>query len=433
MEMFELNPVEIKVKEELPRIRKEMNKIEKLAESFSRFGQLQPIIINRNYELIAGGRRLAACMISGRKAKCIFADTLDPLTMREMELEENLQRENLTPAEEVLAIDEIHRIKQQIHGVPKSYPGQKGGWRVEDTAELIGRTQPSITDDLALAEFIKLFPALSDAKTKSEIRKAAKGLTKVSQRIDAIKDYEEILGKDASKFDVTQNDAREHMLTIPDKSIDLLFTDPPWGIDIDKNAIGVGGRTGEFTTTGIKYSDSKTEAMEIYSILGKEAIRFCRENAHAYVFVAPEHFNLIREIWISFGWFVSPRPIIWIKGTTGQNNAPYAWPSPGYESIMFARRHESRLVIEGKVDWIQALPVPPSERLHPAEKPISLIKDLMLRTSMPSHKMYDPFMGSGASVEVALEMKMFPIACDNDIASYSATIQRIVEWERRKK
>ena len=111
--MIEVDPNIIKVKEELPRIRTELGEVEKLLASFERYGQLQPIVVNRNMELIAGGRRLAACILGNRKALIAFNDTIDPLRMRELELEENLQRKALTPAEELLAIDEIHKLKQK--------------------------------------------------------------------------------------------------------------------------------------------------------------------------------------------------------------------------------------------------------------------------------------------------------------------------------
>ena len=90
--IFELDPVEIKVSKELPRQRKDLGEINKMIESIRTFGQLQPIVINRNNELIAGGRRLAACMMGGFKARVCYKDTVDPLAMREMELEENIQR-----------------------------------------------------------------------------------------------------------------------------------------------------------------------------------------------------------------------------------------------------------------------------------------------------------------------------------------------------
>ena len=67
MEVLELMPTDIKVKDGLERFRKDLGEVNKLAESIKKYGQLQPIVITRNYELVCGGRRIAACLLSGMK------------------------------------------------------------------------------------------------------------------------------------------------------------------------------------------------------------------------------------------------------------------------------------------------------------------------------------------------------------------------------
>ena len=46
--IFEVDPTEIVIHEELPRVRKEIGEVEKLLISIKKFGQMQPIVINRN-------------------------------------------------------------------------------------------------------------------------------------------------------------------------------------------------------------------------------------------------------------------------------------------------------------------------------------------------------------------------------------------------
>ena len=172
--IFELDPTDIIVHEELPRVRKEMGEVEKLLASMKKFGQMQPVVINHKFELIAGGRRLAACLMGGMKVKVCYSDTVDTVTMKEMEIEENLQRKQFTPAEEVLALSELHKLKQAKYG--DTVQGKKGGWGLEDTADLVGKSKGLISQDLSLAEMISRFPSLLDAPTKSAIKKAAKGI-----------------------------------------------------------------------------------------------------------------------------------------------------------------------------------------------------------------------------------------------------------------
>ena len=424
--IFELNPLEIKVHEELPRIRKEMGEVEKLLVSIKKYGQMQPVVINRNNELIAGGRRLAACLLGQLNVRVCYTDMMDPVTMKEMEIEENLQRKQLTPSEEVLAIEALHTLKQEKYGT--AIQGKTGGWTLENTAELVGKTKGSISQDLGLADMIKRFPSLADAPTKSAIVKAAKGLQKVNSRMKATEIYEQIVLFGNKKLDVVQEDAVTNMAARPDNSIDLLITDPPYGIDIDQIAISVGNITGGLNATGFKYNDSGEHSLDMYRILAHESSRFCKSTAHAYVFVAPEKFQLYRDIFISEGWMVHIKPLIWFKmGIYHQSNAPHMWPASNYEMIMFMRKPEARLVVEGKTDVISIPPVNSSQRKHQAEKPVELGRELMLRTSLPGDSLYDPFMGSGAFIAAGMDMKMVVHGCDILAESYSATMERLAE------
>lgn len=435
-EIIEVDPLLIKVAEDLPRVRKDMANIDKLAESLRTKGQIQPILINQDYELIAGGRRLAACLYAGIKVKCCFKETSDKLLIRELEIEENLQRENFTPAEEILAIEELHKIRVGRFG--EATPGRpaigekKTGWSLEDTAELMGKTEGNVREALKLAETIRNFPELKDAPTKTVIAKAAKGVEKLNKRIEGLEKYKEITKEIDIPVMVTQDDARKFMKDLPDKSIDLLLTDPIYGIDIDEIALGSGGETGgNLPEIGFKYEDKREEAFDLYTHLARESFRFCKDDAHAWVFLGPENFWDIKKIFEKEGWLVNVKPFIWIKGMSGQGNQPSMWPTSAYEMCMFARKRASRLVLEGKVDWINIPRIAPSEKRHGAEKPLALAKELILRTTLPGMVMADPFMGSGAFVEAGVEAKLSVFACDIAYESYITTVERIGQWKER--
>lgn len=432
-EAFYTSVTNIKVKEELPRLRKDLNqkKLTDLAESLKTYGQLQPIVVNRSMELIAGGRRLAACALAGIEPLCIYKDCVDDLKMRELELEENLQREDLSAAEQIEGTAELHRLKQTLYG--KATSGREGGHTLDDTAAILGKSRGSIIDDLQLAEALKQFPELGKLPKKSDIRKAVKGLEKVAARIEAVQQYEEVVAKKSVPAHFFCADALEYMKTIPDNSVDIVLTDPLYGIKADENAIGIGGKTGgELTTSGISVEDDPDVAYKVLAHIAQESLRFCKPTAHLYCFVGPEHFWKLRQMFMVVGWLVHVKPLIWIKRSAGQNNAPHAWPSSCYEMLMYARRIDSRLVVEGRPDWIQCDPVNESVRLHPWEKPVPLLKELLLRSCMPGQTLYDPCMGSGASLEAGLEMKMIVYGTDIDKDSYSATTERIAKWAAKQ-
>ena len=85
--------------------RKKFNqeKLKELSESIEKNGLLQPIIIRKgkkNFELVAGERRLKACRLIGHKEISAIISNFDDKKAFESGLIENLQREDLTCIEE---------------------------------------------------------------------------------------------------------------------------------------------------------------------------------------------------------------------------------------------------------------------------------------------------------------------------------------------
>lgn len=423
---FMTKPESIKIKDSLPRFRKEMGDVKKLLDSIEKHGQLHPVVVNRNMEIISGGRRLAACIQGGLEVMCAYNDTIDDYSMREIELEENVVRKELTPSEEVLAIKELHTIKQAINGV--AAPNKSGGWRLDDTAALLAKTRGSIIGDLALADAIEAFPVLAKCKKKSDIRKAAKAILNIAKVSAANKDHNEFIaqGSGGEQVKLTCENMITHIKAMENESVDLLLTDPPYGINIHDIATSLGGLTGgELNTVGNKYEDTKEVAMDACELLAVESHRVCKFNAHGFIFTAPEHFYSIREIFIKAGWSCYVKPIIWIKGISGQTNMPAYWFASCYEMILYIRKESSRLVLEGKPDWFQCDPVRGREKIHQAEKPVALLKELIARTVLPNSVVYDPFGGSGASMEATVIMKCKGIYCELDKANYSLAVERM--------
>ncbi|MFN3603724.1 MAG: ParB N-terminal domain-containing protein [Leptonema sp. (in: bacteria)] len=84
-----------------PRIRNKKIDVEDLMESFSEFGQLQPILINQDYELLAGYRRYkAAKKLGWESIDAKIIDVKDKKKRILIEWEENQVRKNFN-AEEI--------------------------------------------------------------------------------------------------------------------------------------------------------------------------------------------------------------------------------------------------------------------------------------------------------------------------------------------
>lgn len=402
-----LDPSEITINEDLPRFRKNTAKLKQLAESIMKHGQIQPAVINQNKELIAGGRRLAACIMAGIKVKCEYIDTVDPIKMRELELEENVQREDFTPAEHCLAVEELHRLKQTIHGEGKI----NEGWSQDDTAELMGVTRTSVNKDLKLAEVIREYPELRQCKTKSEITKAAKAIANLTKRSNGLNELKKI--EIGGRVTLKNLDALNFMKGIEKKSVDLILTDPPYGINIQDTAIGIGGKTGgELTSSGYKFDDGAQGAISILHTIAKEGYRVCKDDGQGYVFIGPEHLHTARNIFLEQGWQVHIKPIIWIKNSSGQCNMPERWPSSCYEMLLYIRKDNAKLIRQGQPDWIQTPPISSVNKRHPTEKPLELLRELITRSAHPKSTLLDPCCGSGSSLVAGLQEGMIVMGCD---------------------
>jgi DNA modification methylase len=423
MQILSINPLSIKVKDGLDRFRKDAGEVRKLADSIIKYGQLQPVGITHNNEIVWGGRRLAACMIAGIDVKAVYSDEVDPLFLREMEAEENFQRKDFTPAEAATAVAEIHKLKQEIYGV--ATPGIKdSGWTLDKTAESLGVTRGNIIESLHIAEMVAMFPELKTAKTKSEIKSTAKAISKVTDALASIKKHEESL-KTQTAYSIFHQNAVSFLASQPTGKYHVFLSDPPYGIDIQDTMMGLGGHTGGANSSGIKFDDSK-EAMDLgIAALAKELYRITTFDAQGYIFVAPEFFYPTRSIFTSAGWSAYIKPIIWIKNSSGQANQPSMYPGSCYETILFLRKNDARLVVEGKPDWIQCSPIIGESKLHPNEKPVALLLELLDRISLPGMNMIDPFMGSGSAIEAGVKKKLFAAGCDCLLECYATSLKRL--------
>jgi len=102
---------EIKI-DERKRIRKEIGDISQLTRSISKHGLLQPIIIDRDYKLLAGFRRFVAVQRLGWSTiDAAIVDASDKLTRLEIEVDENLARKDFTFDEIDTAYEKLERLE----------------------------------------------------------------------------------------------------------------------------------------------------------------------------------------------------------------------------------------------------------------------------------------------------------------------------------
>lgn len=95
------------------RIRKDYGNIAELAEDIRANGLINDIVINRDYKLLAGERRLRACMYLGwDKVEVKMMDTRDAEHELNVEISENESRKEFSKAERVDYMRRLLRIEQ---------------------------------------------------------------------------------------------------------------------------------------------------------------------------------------------------------------------------------------------------------------------------------------------------------------------------------
>ena len=104
-----VNISEIKIKR---RVRKDLGDLEPLKDSLRRYGLLNPVTIDSQYNLIAGERRLAAAKAIGwTSINAVIINNVSPLTKLELELEENNQRKEFTDAELLEGYKRLEKLR----------------------------------------------------------------------------------------------------------------------------------------------------------------------------------------------------------------------------------------------------------------------------------------------------------------------------------
>ncbi|MBQ5330010.1 MAG: ParB/RepB/Spo0J family partition protein [Oscillospiraceae bacterium] len=108
-EVTTLRITQIEPSREQPRKSFDENKLGELAESIREHGLIQPIIVRTSadgltYRIIAGERRFRACRMAGLREVPVIVRDADDEEIKKIALIENVQREDLDPVEEALAI-----------------------------------------------------------------------------------------------------------------------------------------------------------------------------------------------------------------------------------------------------------------------------------------------------------------------------------------
>ena len=202
-----------------------------------------------------------------------------------------------------------------------------------------------------------------------------------------------------SDYELYLGDCLEYMRSMPDKSVDAVITDVPYGIG-ENNQKNLSRRKLAQCKDYGNYDWDKSKIDSIYLI---EMQRVSKQQAifggHYYSDVLPA----------SSGW------IVWNKlnGNNDFADCELAWTS--YDRAV------------RKIDWLWngMIRRDQEERFHPTQKPLGVMRWIVENYSMVNDTIFDPFMGSGTTGVACMQLGRKFIGCEIDPGYYAIAEKRI--------
>ena len=381
----------------------DVSNVEELKASIQSIGLLHAITVRQSgerFELVTGRKRLKAIMELGATEIPVFVET-SQLTPIEIAIHENLRRDNLEWWAQVDLEAKLHELRISQHG--KKRVGRNAssapGWSQTDTARELGIALGAMSQDLFLADAVRKNPHLAKISDKS----TALRLVKEAAKRESIEI--ETLAPDL--FEMNQvffGDSSEILKEIPNESFDVCITDPPW----------------------LEYRDESLTRDEFTTPVFKEIYRVLKRDTLLYIFVGTPDFYYYKDVLKSFGFAVQEYPLIWDKGgivSLGTRSWEYY---RSYELILLAAKGKPVLTDFAVLNPIFKYPIVHNSRqIHPNEKPVELMKELIRHSTFDGARVLDPFAGSGSTLVAARELGRKFIGIERNRDFYLKILKRL--------
>lgn len=329
--------------------------INKLRSSLREFGFINPVIIDRDYGVIAGHGRILAAKEEGiTEVPCVFADYLTETQKKAYIIADNRMAMDAGWDEELLRV-EIEALQAEAFDVSLT------GF---DPAEIDDLFKDSLKDGMHDDDF-----DVDEELKKPSFTKAGDVWTLGRHRL--------VCGDSTKK---------ETYDTLMDgKKANLVLTDPPYNVNYE----GTAGK--------IKNDHMANDAFYQFlldAFTNMEAVM--ADDASIYVFHADTEGLNFRRAFVDAGFYLSGC-CIWKKNSLVLGRSPYQWI---HEPVLFGWKKS------GKHAWyagrkettVWEYDKPKKNADHPTMKPIALLAYPIMNSSMTNALVLDPFGGSGSTL-----------------------------------
>jgi DNA modification methylase len=247
---------------------------------------------------------------------------------------------------------------------------------------------------------------------------------------------------------ILQGDCTRVLMTLPEKSIDVIFADPPYYLQLEKQL----WRPNATRVNGVQDSWDQFSDFDTYDRFTQHWLLGCRRvlKDNGTIWVIGSYHNIFRvgrimqdlEFWIL-------NDIIWIKSN----------PMPNFHGVRFTNAHETliwaqkikgnpytfnyqmmkainrdsdkKTSVQMRSDW--KLPLctgkerlkTNGEKAHPTQKPEALLERVILSSTKPGDIILDPFFGTGTTGAVAKKLARHWIGIEAQSGYISIAQKRI--------
>lgn len=359
--------------------------IMKLRSSIREFGFLNPVIIDREYNLVAGHGRIMAAKEEGIDAvPCVFVDNLTEAQKKAYILADNRMAMDAGWDEELLRI-EIEALQAEAFDISLT------GFEEQELTDLFASEDKSDVED----DDFDLNEALEKA---SFVRRGD---------VWQVGRHRLMCGDATSEEDVA---------TLMDgKQANLIVTDPPYGVS--------------FTSSdGLSIQNDSIKGEEFYNFLLKafqNMAAHLEKGGAAYVFHADTEGLNFRRAFQDAGFHLAGC-CIWVKNSLVLGRSDYQWQ---HEPVLYG------FMKNGKHPWysdrsqttIWNFAKPKKNKNHPTSKPLDLLAYPIGNSSQVNGIVVDTFGGSGSTLMACEQTNRVCHTMELDEKYASVILRRYVE------
>lgn len=211
-------------------------------------------------------------------------------------------------------------------------------------------------------------------------------------------------------------------------SVDCVITDPPFGVNNQSNmATSVDGKV---NARKIANDETPEIAIAVFNKVMEVLLPKTADNADLYVVTSGQVLKEWLQVADDLGRHGFRRvgsPLVWEKEGPGMGNLD-AW-GIGYEFIIYLKKGNRKRSAERRNGVLRVPQIRPGDLIHPHEKPLGLLGELIRHSTLPNDFIVDPFAGSGSTVRAARAEGRSAVGIELDPTNYKIAHDKLESAE----